>query len=153
MGRRDAKINSRRKTFSCWNRRREETKTRLSSLTRKGFFEHVLNFLTTTFSRLSRELGKWRSRTSELWVRVLPSIDGVVYCLCDWCDWLIWFFLNSKYQKKQTSSEYQVKLEDCLESESLSKSCWHFMILKGRGENSNNVIMKNLCWLFSKNFP
>lgn len=88
---RNAKMSSRRKTFSCCFGMNEgkETKTRLSSLTRKDFSEHVLNFLTTTFFHLSLN-GKWRSRVGEaMWTCL--AFDGwlclLFVCAIDVIDW------------------------------------------------------------------
>lgn len=77
---------------------KKDTKTRLSSLTRKDFFSQTrFKFLTTTFFYFL--LRDWQFFPSSHGFedglrrceRVLPSTDGFVYCLCNRCDWLIWF--------------------------------------------------------------
>lgn len=59
----------------------EEQKNASIITNEKGFFQPVLNFLTTTFcTRLAIDVLSmgW----GKLCERVLPSIEGFVYCLC-----------------------------------------------------------------------
>lgn len=94
-------MNSRRRTFSMSvpvkKEAERDTKTRLSSLTRKDFLELVLNFLTTT-RRLANDGLEEEGREGVEW-----TCFAFNWCLCLLFVRLMWLidliFINLKYPK------------------------------------------------------
>lgn len=85
-------------------KRNRETKTRLSSLTRKDFLELVLNFLTTT-----RRLANDGRRVGRVNVFCLQLMALFIVCAIDVIDWFD--FYKFEVSQNTMSSEYQMRLK------------------------------------------
>lgn len=110
--RRNAKMNSRRRTFSSWCWRypkKKDTRTRLSSLTRKTRFKFFNNHFLL-FSKIGKLCGWWNEhRVSCANVFCFRLMALFIVCAIDVIDWFD-FYKFEVSQDWTSGAEYQTRL-------------------------------------------